>query len=215
MNEQIVLSCETVGPARRAAHAVPNAACRRRRQHDERDWQGRIVARHGLVHVALARDKVQRSTAATRNGGTHAMSVHYLSAQSRQCLPLPFFSPHRRELQHRPPSSHSQIAASAAGRAEISLTVSLSLARASRLRDRACSRAAHELPLTLAPRRRWQLPTPSVNYDRASNGGVGIHYVDADNDQLVSKTEFARWFWRRQGRCPNNHEWTGVPPRGR
>jgi len=39
---------------------------------------------------------------------------------------------------------------------------------------------------------------------------VAEHYVDADGDKLVSKTEFARWFWRRQGRCPNNEEWTAF-----
>ena len=33
------------------------------------------------------------------------------------------------------------------------------------------------------------------------------HWIDADDDSTVSKAEFARWFWRRQGRCPNNEEW--------
>lgn len=34
-----------------------------------------------------------------------------------------------------------------------------------------------------------------------------VHWVDGDGDKTVSKAEFSRWFWRRQGRCPSNAEW--------
>ena len=36
------------------------------------------------------------------------------------------------------------------------------------------------------------------------------HWIDADGDDTVSKAEFARWFWRRQGRSPNDAEWSAF-----
>ena len=36
------------------------------------------------------------------------------------------------------------------------------------------------------------------------------HWIDGDGDSAVSKAEFARWFWRRQGRSPNDAEWSAF-----
>ena len=57
---------------------------------------------------------------------------------------------------------------------------------------------------------RYDPETRRCVVDKPGLAEAGGHWVDEDGDQTVSKTEFARWFWRCQGRCPNNSEWTAF-----
>eukprot|EP01045_Picozoa_sp_COSAG04_P001940 COSAG04_NODE_67_length_29431_cov_17.894313_9_plen_272_part_00 len=112
--------------------------------------------------VATARTHTTGKSSGRRmSASTARTSVHYLSANSRKCLP--FFS--RGGVQpHKPPMALP----------------------------------GHYDPVT---------KQCVVKNDLQEQSQKNHHYVDGDGDGAVSRVEFARWFWRKQGRCPKEAEW--------